>query len=367
MSFHDSGLMFLTLLALLPLIWWRWVGGNRRSAIRFSSLENLRRRGATWAVRARHSLPSLRTLAVALLILCLARPQKGDEETRIISEGIAIQLLVDRSSSMLAEDFQLGGKRVNRLDVVKRVATEFVLGDRKEGLGGRRDDLVGMIVFAGFADSICPLTLDHEYLAGALDDVKIVDPSAREEDGTAIGDAVALGVLRMQDLARRRDAVEANRVKSKVLVLLTDGQQNRGDLTPRQAAELAKAEGIKVYTIGVGTRGSAPMPWVNPFTGRTELRSVQVDIDEPTLKEVAGITGGEYFRATDTESLKRIYGRIDELEKTATEEKRYLQNVEMATQAVKIDGIWYPPLLLVVLGLLAMEVLLANTRFRKVP
>lgn len=367
MSFHENGLIFLTLFALVPLIWWRWLRSGRHAAIRFSTVSNLRRGGMTWAVRARHIIPVLRTLAVVLLIVCLARPQKGDEETRIVSEGIAIQLLVDRSSSMLAEDFQLDGKRANRLEVVKSVATEFVLGDEKEGLGGRPDDLVGMIAFAGFADSICPLTLDHAYLASTLSEVQIVDPNNREEDGTAIGDAIALGVLRMQDLQKRRDALEANRVKSKVLVLLTDGQQTRGDLSPEQGAELAKAEGIKVYTIGVGTRGMAPMPVMDPFTGRVVLSPQPVNIDEAALKKVADVSGGEYFRATDTESLKRIYARIDELEKTQTEEKRYLQHAEMATQSVRINGIWYPPLLLVVLALLAAEILLVNTRFRKIP
>ncbi len=365
--------IFLSLVVLLPLIWWRWLRQSRHASIRFSTLSQLRRAGATWAVKARHVLPVLRTLAVALLILCLARPQKGDEETRIISEGIAIQLLVDRSSSMLAEDFQLNGQRVNRLEAVKAVASKFVLGDDQADLGGRPDDLIGMITFAGYADSLCPLTLDHGYLVDTLEKTHIVEIGNREEDGTAIGDAVALGVLRMRDLSQRRAALEANRIKSKVLVLLTDGEQTRGELTPEKGAELAQAEGIKIYTIGVGSKGMAPIPVPGPFGG-TRLQQTPVNIDEATLKKVAQITGGEYFRATDTDSLRRIYARIDELEKTKTEEKRYLQHAEMATQAVTldVDGLpnWLrtvPPLLLVVIALLVLEIVLTNTRFRKIP
>lgn len=365
--------MFLTLLLLLPLIAWRRSRRMQRSAIRFSTLAPLRQAGATWAVRARHIVPALRMLAVGLLIICLARPQKGDEETRIFSEGIAIQLLIDRSSSMLAEDFSLDGKRVNRLEAVKAVATNFVLGDKEADLLGRPNDLIGMIAFAGYADSFCPLTLDHAYVAETLAQTQIVDTQNREEDGTAIGDAIALGVLRMRDLAKQREAMLLNRVRSKVIVLLTDGEQTRGDLLPEKGAELAKAEGIKIYAIGVGTRGMAPMPSVDLF-GQKRMVPTPVSIDEETLKSVAQTTGGEYFRATDTDSLRRIYARIDELEKVETEEKRYLQTAELATQAVMYDIAWLPswlrttpPLLLVVLSLLALEVILANTRFRKIP
>ena len=330
-------------------------------------MDNLRKRGATWAVRGRVIVPILRTLAVIALIICLARPQKGDEETEIVSEGIAIQLLVDRSGSMRAEDFTINGKRANRLEAIKAVATDFVMGDPDNDLDGRPNDLVGMITFAGFADSKCPLTLDHAYLCDALAKTEIVSPEeGQEEDGTAIGDAIALGVLRMLDLAKRREAMDANRVKSKVLVLLTDGEQTRGELTPQQGAELAKAEGIKVYTIGVGTRGTAKIPVQHPIFG-LQYQTVPVNIDEKTLTTVADMTGGEYFRATNTDSLKKIYARIDELEKTETIEKRYLQHAELATSAVTVGGITYPPLLLVVIGFIVLEVILVNTRFRKIP
>ncbi|NOX57791.1 MAG: VWA domain-containing protein [Planctomycetes bacterium] len=359
--------MMLVLLGLVPLIWWRWRRQHRHAAIRFSSLENLRQQGRTWAVRVRFIIPLLRTFAVIIMVVCLARPQKGDEETRIVSEGIAIQLLVDRSGSMRALDFHIDGERVNRLEAIKSVATQFVQGEKDAGLAGRADDLIGMITFAAYADSRCPLTLDHAYLIDTLQQTKLIArEDAREEDGTAIGDAIALGVLRMKDMTKRREALSTNRIKSKVLVLLTDGEQTKGDLTPQQGADLAKAEGIKIYTIGVGSRGVVPVPTIDPF-GREELGKAEFPLDETTLTEVAETTGGEYFRATNTETLRNIYARIDELEKTATEEKRYLQHAEMATQWVSI-GTWnYPPLLLLALACLAVEVLLVNTRFRKVP
>lgn len=363
MTFHQDSIMFLTLLALLPLIWWRWLAASRRGAVRFSSVAPLRKQRPTWAVRARHIIPLLRTLAVGLLIVALARPQKGDEETEIIAEGIAIQLLVDRSSSMLAEDFQIDGKPANRLTVVKSVARDFVLGRPDDDLPGRTNDLIGLIAFAGYADGICPTTLDHEHLMETLKQVQIAE--SRSEDGTAIGDAIALGVERMRELDRRREADRAAQIKSKVLVLLTDGEQTTGDLTPEQGAELAKALGVKVYTIGVGTEGTAPMPQM--VFGQKRMVPVPVGIDEATLKQVARITGGEYFRAKDTESLRRIYARIDELERTETQEKRYLQHVELATTPVTLGGWRCPPILLVVIALLALEVLLANTRFRRIP
>lgn len=368
MTLHAESRMFLTLLVLLPLIWWQWASRRQRSAVQFSTLEHLRVQGRTWAVRARYLVPFLRTLAVGLLIFCMARPQKGDEETRIITEGIAIQLLIDRSGSMLAEDFQIEGRRVNRLVAVKDVATNFVVGKPEADLPGRPDDLVGMISFAGYADSVCPLTLDHAYLVETLKQTEIVDARKfRDEDGTAIGDAIALAVLRMRDLAKRRAALDANRVKSKVLVLLTDGEQNAGELTPKQAARLAAEEEIKIYTIGMGSQGMALYPAVDPFTGAKRYVRQPSNLDETTLKMIAEETGGEYFRATDTDSLRLIYARIDELERTETEEKKYLQHAELSTQAVRFGEWTVPPLLLVVLGLLAVEVLLANTRFRKLP
>jgi Ca-activated chloride channel family protein len=364
MTLHNPEM--LALLVVVPLIWWRWLRRSQHAAMRFSSVDHLQRQGRTWRVRARHTIPLLRTLAVVLLVLCLARPQKGNEQTRISSKGIAIQLIVDRSSSMRALDFTLDGQRANRLAAVKRVVHDFVVGDGDE-LEGRPDDLIGMIVFAGYADSRCPLTLDHGYLRETLERTEIVQPEeGRDEDGTAIGDAIALGVEKLRDLDRRRNLRDAGKVKSKIMVLLTDGRNNRGDVSPAKAAEIAAAFGIKIYTIGAGTKGLAPMPGVDLF-GRETLFPVEVSIDEDTLRTVADVTGGQYFRATDTKSLREIYAEIDKLEKSKTEEKRYMQYSELATRALSLGPVTLPPLLLVVLGLLACEAILANTLFRKIP
>ncbi len=356
----------LTLLVLLPLIWWQWLRRHPHAAIRFSSIDWLKRNNQSLRVSARILLPLLRTLAVAILILCIARPQKGNEETRIYSEGIAIQLIVDRSSSMLAEDFTNNqGQPINRLAVVKSVVEEFVLGS--DDLKGRPDDLVGLVSFAGFADSKCPLTLDHEFLAKTLRQTNIVQPEeGREEDGTAIGDALALAVEKLRDLDRRRDVSEANRIKSRIAILLTDGENNRGDIEPEKAAEIAQAFDIKVYTIGAGTDGYANMP-VRDVFGSVFRRQARVFIDEETLKSIASVTGGQYFRAKDSASLKNIYKEINELEKTKTEEKRFMQYTELATHAVTLDGFKLPPLLAIALSLLATEILLTNTALRKIP
>lgn len=358
---------FLLLLLLLPAIWWRWWRRGSQASVRFSSLALLRGSRGSLRTRLRFLVPLLRSFVVVLLAVSLARPQAEDEQARIFSEGIAIQLLVDRSGSMMAMDFSISGKRVNRLDAVKRVVREFVEGDKDE-LRGRDDDLVGMIVFAGFADSRCPLTLDHAYLLDTLQQTEIVDArrEGREEDGTAIGDAIALAVEKLRDLERRQSRMEAARIKSKIMVLLTDGENNRGEISPQQAAEMAAAFGIKIYTIGAGTKGMAPFPTVDMF-GRERLVAQPVNIDEDTLKEIARTTGGQYFRATDTDSLKQIYTQIDQLERVKVEEKRYAARRDLATAPITLGKLRLPSLLLTAFGLLGLEVLLANTVFRRVP
>jgi len=220
-------------------------------------------------------------------------------------------------------------------------------------LEGRPEDLIGMIAFAMYPDSKCPLTLDHDNVLAVLDQTEI----DLEQSGTrtAIGDAVALGVERLMDIDRRREADDRKNVKSKVMILLTDGESNAGEITPTRAAELAATTGTKIYTIGAGTRGTAPFP-MRDFSGRVRLVPQRVSIDEDTLKEIARITGGTYFRATDTSSLESIYAKIDELERSETEEKRYLQYSEKA-----------PWLLGLAFAMLGLEVGLVNTRFRKIP
>ncbi|UCD29808.1 MAG: VWA domain-containing protein, partial [Planctomycetota bacterium] len=343
MMFHESSRWFLLLLLLVPLIWWRWLNCRHSSTLKFSSLSTLSQIGSTWAIRARYILPVLRTLAVILLIVALARPRKGNEQTRVFAEGIAIQMLVDRSGSMQAMDFRVEGKPVDRLTAVRNVVEDFVMGEGN--LSGRPDDLIGLIVFGTYADSMCPLTLDHGFLTETLRKTEIA--ATNEEGQTAIGDAIALGIEKLQTLEKRRQLRQAEKIKNKIMILLTDGENTAGDIEPLKAAEMASTFNIKVYTIGAGTKGMAPVPAMDVF-GRKIYRKIPVNIDEKTLKQIADMTGGEYYRATDTDSLRNIYIEIDKLEKTKTEEKRFLQYTELATHSVTFGSIRLPPLLVCV-------------------
>lgn len=364
MTFHHPSVWLLLLLLLLPLLWWRWSGGRRRAAVSFSSLQSLSLVPATWAVRLRWIVPALRSAVLVLLIICLARPQKADEQMRIFTEGIAIQLIVDRSGSMDAMDFQIDGHRATRMEAVKNVVRDFVEGG--EDLPGRPDDLIGLITFASWADSLCPLTLDHGHLVDAVVDTDV----ASEEEGsaTAIGDAIALGVERMHGLEQRPDLRAGPAIKSKVMILLTDGEHNAGDIDPITAAEMAAAFDIRIYTIGAGSDNAlAPIMVTDRRTGRRVVDYVPVRIDEHMLKRIAQITGGRYFRATDRRSLQEVYAQIDELERTEIEQRRYTRYTELAVEPTRLAGVPVPPLLTLVLLLLMVEVLLANTRFRSLP
>lgn len=361
--FHENGRWVLLALPLVLLLPW-WAMWRRKSvAVVFSTTSLVSQLPVSWRVRAQGLLPLLRCLALVLLVIAIARPRKGNEQTRIPAEGIAIQLVVDRSGSMQSLDFQLDGKRVNRLAAIQNVVRDFVLGE--DDLKGRPDDLIGMITFARYADDKCPLTLDHGFLIESLNKTEIV--TQREDDGTAIGDAMALGVERLRTLDEQQRIRSAARIKSKVVILLTDGQNNAGDIQPLKAAEMASTFNIKVYTIGVGTRGMAPIPVKDPFTGREVLQPMEVNIDEDTLRKIADATGGQYFRATDTDSLRRIYAEIDKLEKTRTEERRFLDYTELATQWIRIGSVRVPPILLCVFVLLSLELILRYTWLRRVP
>jgi len=333
--------LLLLLPALPVIVYLGYLRLRTRAAVLYSSVEAFHALKPSLVYRLRRLPDGLRVLALALIIVGLARPQKGQESVVISTEGIAIQMVVDVSGSMMAEDMQFGGQRMNRLEALKRVFRDFIAGG--EGLNGRPNDVIGMVSFARYPDARCPLTLDHGVLIQLIDDTKIV--TERTEDGTAIGEAMALGIDRMKDA----------KVKSKVMILLTDGQNNCGNAQPVEAARIAKAFGIKVYTIGAGTRGFAPFPVMLP-SGETVLQRVEVNIDEATLKEIAEITGGKYFRATDGNSLARIYGEIDKLEKTKTESVKYLDYTEL-----------FPFFLFPCLGLLVIEHTLRSTRFRKIP
>jgi Ca-activated chloride channel homolog len=331
----------LLLLLFVPIL--LYVCQRQRSsvAVRYSSIADLAVLSPSLATRLRWVLPVLRALALVLCILALARPQRGIEAIKISSEGIAILMAVDISGSMAALDLQVDGRQSSRLDVVKQTLRSFVEGGKN--LSGREGDLIGMVTFARYPDSLCPLTLDHDTLLALLDQVDIV--SVPEEDGTAIGEAIALGVERLKD----------STATSRIMIVLTDGVNNAGETEPLQAAQIAKAFGIKIYTIGAGTRGVAMIPVRSP-NGQMVLQRMPVDIDERMLTEVAMLTGGQYFRATDGATLQAIYAEIDRLEKTTNVTEYYQQYAEL-----------FPLLLLPGLGCLVLEMVLVNTRFRTIP
>jgi len=322
---------FLVLLLLLPLL----LGGRRRreAAVRYPSLTVLRAIAPSGAGGRRALLGVLRALALILLIVALARPQLGSAETRVHREGVDVILAVDVSGSMLAEDFTLGNGRASRIDVVKSVVKEFV--------AARPEDRIGLVLFAARPYTQCPLTLDHGWLLQNLDQAKV----GMIEDGTAIGSALATAVNRLRP----------STAHSKFVVLLTDGQNNAGRITPQTAAEAAAAIGVKVYTVGAGTRGLAPYP-TQDFFGNKVYRPMQVDIDEDVLKKIAATTNGRYFRATDTASLRDVYKEIDRAEKTAFEAPEFLDYREL-----------YPWLAWPALALVLVEIVLAETRLRRLP
>ncbi|QEG42154.1 VWA domain-containing protein [Roseimaritima ulvae] len=356
--FHSA--WYLLLLLLVPLLAWRLFAPRQHPAIRFSGVKAMQQIPPTLRQRLRWLPAALTLAAVVVLIVALARPRLGQEQTVSETEGIAIEMLVDRSGSMQAMDFQLDGEPVDRLTAVKKVAAAFVTGqdDAIDDLAGRFSDLVGLISFAGYADGLTPPTLDHGFLVAQLNATQIAQ--SRSEDGTAIGDAVSLAVEKLNAL----DTRQTQKVKSKIIILLTDGENNAGQVDPIQAAELAETMGIKVYTIGVGTKGRAPIPVTDMF-GRRQMRWMPVNIDEETLQQMASITGGKYFRATDTDSLKNIYAEIDKLEKTKVETNHFVDYRELAVQPLQTRWLTVPPLLWIAFGLLATRWLLQQTWLRE--
>ena len=321
----------IALLILLALLIWRLLSGRVRPAsLVFSLTSPFRLIPPGLAVRLRHLPSALRVLGLALLVVAFARPQTGRHEEEVLTEGIDIVLVVDISGSMRTEDF----KPKNRLVVAKDVVAQFVRG--------RRNDLMGLVVFAANAYTRCPLTLDYGVLQDLLSQVDI---ATREEDGTAIGMGLATAVARLKDA----------KGKSKVIILLTDGRNNRGQIDPLSGARLAQAIGIKVYTIGVGTEGEAPYPIDDPILGRRYI-NVQADIDEETLQQIAGATGGQYFRATDARALKGIFTKIDQMERTEIKVRGYTRHTE------QFAWFLYPGALLIL-----AELLLSSTLLRKIP
>ncbi len=319
----------LVLLVLIPALvaWYVWRSNRRHPSLRFSMTHVLEQQPPTLKVRLRHSLFGLRMLALAFIIIAMARPQSSISRQDVSIEGIDIVIALDISSSMLAEDFQ-----PNRLEAAKSIASDFV--------NERPNDRIGLVAFSGEAFTQCPLTTDKNILIELFRQLK----SGMIEDGTAIGDGLTTAVNRL----RESDAI------SKVIILLTDGENNRGNIDPLTAGEIAKKMGVRVYTIGVGTRGMAPYPFKTPLG--TQYQNVEVKIDEKLLQDIAQMTGGQYFRATNNSTLRDIYSQIDKLEKS---------RIDVTEFHNRIDE--FRPLVIVALLLLSLEMILALTVLRHQP
>ncbi|KGN74088.1 aerotolerance regulator BatA [Porphyromonas gulae] len=327
MTFAYPELLWLLILLPLMAAWYILQARKTSATMTISSLKPFEggRRGLR--VYLRHSLPILRVLSVGFLIIALARPQNTNSWQKDSIEGIDIMLAMDVSGSMQAMDF-----KPNRLEAAKDVATSFI--------NNRPNDNIGMVTFAGESFTQCPLTTDHAVLLNMVQDLQM----GVLDDGTAIGMGLATAVNRLKD----------SKAKSRVVILLTDGSNNMGDITPRMAADIAKTFGIRVYTVGVGTRGEAPFPIQTEFGVR--IQNVPVDIDEPTLDGIAEVSGGKYFRAVDNKTLDEIYKEIDKLEKT-----------RLMTKSFKAYEEKYFVYALIAFLLLLTEFLLRNTLLRSNP
>jgi Ca-activated chloride channel family protein len=321
--------VFLWLLLLIPALayYWWWRRRKLIVEVQFSSLQLFKSIPQTIRERVWYLPIALRLLAIAFFIVALARPQSVSSKENLSTEGIDIVLELDLSGSMLAEDFT-----PNRLEAAKQVASEFI--------DGRSNDRIGLVVFSAESFTQCPLTTDYPVLKNLLRDVKF----GMIDDGTAIGLAIANGVNRLKD----------SKAKSKVMILLTDGVNNRGEIDPITAARVAATYGVRIYTVGVGAQGEAPYPIQTPFGIRRQM--IQADLDEKALTTIADMTGGKYFRATDNRTLKAIYKEIDRLEKTRMEVTAYKRYSELY-------GIW------LVLGLISVlaELGLSHSILRRSP
>jgi len=321
------------LLTLLPLVLlWRGRRGPI-AAIEYSDVGLAREVARRSRSRIAGWVWLLPILAGALMIAGLARPQRANSRTEVTANGIDIVLALDVSGSMQALDFTIDNRRVNRIEVVKSVVAKFI--------DERPDDRIGIIAFAGSPYLVSPITLDHDWLQQNLERVNI----GGVDDGTAIGSAIAASVNRLRTTP----------AKSKVVILLTDGMNNTGKISPLAAAEAARALGVKIYTVGVGVRGKAPIP-VRDEAGNLRLIMATVDVDEKTLQAVADETGGKFYRATDTDSLQRIYEQINRFEKTAQTVQKFEHADELYSWA-----------LIPSLAILALGASLQHTRFRRLP
>ncbi|MBN1410279.1 MAG: VWA domain-containing protein [Spirochaetales bacterium] len=351
----DAPAAFLLLL-LIPVMLFFHLRKKKPAGLKYSSVQNIKKINISLKQRLSFIPLVLRIIALVFFTVALARPQEGKELVRDISKGVAMEMVVDRSSSMsLQKDFPQGTQ--TRLDIVKKAFKEFVQGNGFD-LTGRTDDLIGMVIFARYADTICPLTLSHGALLSFIDSVKIVQ--IQEEDGTSIGDALALACARLktaeESMAKQTKEDKSNyEIKSKIVILLSDGQDTGiGKKSPDEAIELARKWRIKVYTIGISGNG-----WYiiqdDPFWGRSK-RPAPSQFDTSLMKKIARETGGLFREASDPESLKSVYKEIDELEKSEIESVRYLDYKELF-------------MLYAVLGLavLLLEIALSSTVFRRIP
>ena len=321
--------MLLWLLIFVPLMIASYIFRNNWGEIQVSSLANLSLTSRSYKEYLKHFMFAMKTLAVGLLIVVLARPQSKTSWKNITTEGIDIVLTMDISGSMLSKDF-----KPNRIEAAKEVATEFI--------DARPNDRIGLVVFSGESFTQCPLTTDHAIIKNLMGDIK----TGMIADGTAIGMGLATAVSRIKD----------SKAKSKVIILLTDGVNNMGAVAPETAAEIAKAFGVRVYTIGVGTIGKALAPVAMYPNGQYVYDYVPVDLDEKMLSGIADITGGKYFRATGNDKLISIYKEIDKMEKTIVEERKHTRRTEEFFPYALAAGI-----------LLLLDFTLNNTLLRSLP
>ena len=324
----------LLLLLLLPVLAWLKGGRSAPPAFVYSSVQLVRAMQNISRSRAGGFLNSLRWLTLALFIIALAQPRLTKSTTEVKASGVDIVVALDMSGSMVSEDFEVRGERVNRFNMARTVLKGFI--DK------RPNDRIGMVLFASQAFIGTPLTLDHDFLHENLDRLEI---GAIEQNSTAIGDGLGTAVNRLRDL----------KAKSKIVILMTDGVNNSGKLEPLLAAEAAASLKVKVYTVGIGMRGQAPMPGRDMF-GRKVYQMMAVDVDEDTLQKIADKTGGKYYRADNAEKFKQIYDEIDKLEKTEASVKKYTQFNEL-----------FPWVAAAGLALLLIEMVLGQTAFRRLP
>lgn len=330
--FKNIAFLFLLPAIAIFIIGYKKIG-EQLASFRFSSTQLVKNLRPTLKLRLRGMLVYLKAISFVFIIIALARPQAPAKGAPLDLKGIDIVLAIDCSASMLAEDFNIKNERVNRLDITKKAVENFV--------NERKGDRIGVVAFGTHAYTACPLTTDLDWAKEMMRRLEV----GITEDSTSIGYAIAASLNRLRDSTS----------KSKIVILLTDGRNNAGDISPQTAAEMAISLGVKIYTIGAGSKGLVPYPFSSP-SGATQYRNIRIDLDEETLIQIAKKTGGKYFRATDAESLKDIYREINALEKTTTKGEKFAEYEEV-----------FSKFLIIALCVLLLEVILKNTFLRTIP